>query len=603
MTSKITEVLRSRASGAPLTIARMMALSAFVVIGLVAAFATFTTMSFLDHRIGGQRFDSIQDGSDLIADYLAPPLVPFEAFSLVHLTRDTPNADVKKVVSVWKDLEKNFNERLAFWDTRMAERPFLAAEKWKPFRDGIATRGKNFWETLNKDIIPSLEAGDLEKADQGISKLTSAFAEYQAFVRNNQTFIAEDTAKDASDSLAASGLALEISLGLAVLLCVGLSSLFLLGNQHVIKALSKISETMTQLAKGDLNVIVPFETRRDEVGDMARAVAVFKVQAQDNHTTKETNEYVIATLGNGLDRLARGDLTRAISEPFPPALDPLRESFNDTVGALQAIISNVRAGTDGISSGTAEISLASDDLSRRTENQAANLEETAAAVAEITAKVKETAAGASHARKMVSLAQGDADKSGHIVDRAIAAMKAIESSSEKINQIIGVMDEMAFQTNLLALNAGVEAARAGDAGRGFAVVASEVRALAQRSAEAAKEIKEQLSNSQYAVDEGVELVAQTGESLRSIIDRITEINKAITEIATSAEQQAAGLQEVNTAVEQMDMVTQQNAAMVEETTAATKTLTEQSGNLAKIVARFTIERMQQAPRERNLRAA
>lgn len=603
MSSKIAEAPKSGASRVPLSIARMMTVSAFVVIGLVAAFSAFTTMSFLDHRIGGERFNSIQDGSDLIADYLAPPLVPFEAFSLVHLTRDTPHADVKKEVGVWKDLEKSFNDRLAFWDNRMATRPFLAVEKWRPFRDGIATRGKSFWETLNKEIIPAFETGDWERADQGISKLTSAFAEYQAFVRENQAFIAEDTAKDESDSLAASDLTLEISLGLAVLLCIGLAGLFLLGNRHVIKALSMISEIMTKLAKGELNVIVPFERRRDEVGDMARAVAVFKVQAQDNHKTKESNEYVISKLGDGLERLSKGDLTRAISEPFPPALDPLRESFNETVHALQAIIANVRAGTDGISSGTAEISLASDDLSRRTENQAANLEETAAAVAEITSKVKETAAGASHARKMVTLAQDDADKSGQIVDRAIAAMKAIESSSQKINQIIGVMDEMAFQTNLLALNAGVEAARAGDAGRGFAVVASEVRALAQRSAEAAKEIKEQLSNSQHAVDEGVELVAQTGESLRSIIDRITEINKAVTEIATSAEQQAAGLQEVNTAVEQMDMVTQQNAAMVEETTAATKTLTEQSGDLAKIVARFTIERTQQAPRERNLRAA
>jgi methyl-accepting chemotaxis protein len=317
-------------------------------------------------------------------------------------------------------------------------------------------------------------------------------------------------------------------------------------------------------------------------------VSVFKEQAKVNHAAKAANEYVIENLGSGLHSISKGDLTRKIANTFPPGLDALRVSFNETVEALQSIIANVRSGADGISSGTAEISLASDDLSRRTENQAASLEQTAAAVAEITNKVKETATGAIHARNVVAMAKDDADKSGDIVNRAVAAMRAIEETSHKINQIIGVMDEMAFQTNLLALNAGVEAARAGDAGRGFAVVASEVRALAYRSAEAAKDIKDLLTSSRAAVNDGVTLVTEAGSSLGSIIHRITEINDVVASIATSAEHQASGLQEVNIAVEQMDVVTQQNAAMVEETTAATRTLTEQSSELARLVARFSI---------------
>ncbi len=214
--------------------------------------------------------------------------------------------------------------------------------------------------------------------------------------------------------------------------------------------------------------------------------------------------------------------------------------------------------------------------------------------------MKESAAGAVNARNIVAKAKDDADRSGDIVNRAVIAMKAIEDTSRKINQIIGVMDEVAFQTNLLALNAGVEAARAGEAGRGFAVVASEVRALAQRSAEAAKEIKVLLSSSQDAVEDGVQLVAETGTSLRSIIERIGEINKIVSDIAANAEHQASGLQEVNTAVEQMDMVTQQNAAMVEETTAATRTLTQQSSDLASIVARFTLANMARAKQAEKL---
>jgi methyl-accepting chemotaxis protein len=236
-----------------------------------------------------------------------------------------------------------------------------------------------------------------------------------------------------------------------------------------------------------------------------------------------------------------------------------------------------------IQSGTQEISVAVDDLARRTETQAASLEETAAALSEITATVKKTAENAGNARSVVASARTDAEHSGEVVEKAVAAMSNIEASSRQVGQIIGVIDEIAFQTNLLALNAGVEAARAGEAGRGFAVVASEVRSLAQRSAEAAKEIKGLISASGRQVDEGVQLVKETGGALQRIVRHVNEISDIVATMATSAHEQATALSEVNVAVGQMDQVTQQNAAMVEETAAASRSLAQETDNLNRLV--------------------
>ena len=289
-----------------------------------------------------------------------------------------------------------------------------------------------------------------------------------------------------------------------------------------------------------------------------------------------------------LAQLAAGDLTCTLERAFAPEYERLRVDFNASLAALEQSMCAVSANTEAIRVGAGEISTASDDLSQRTEQQASSLEETAAALEEITATVKKTAEGAKHARDVVSTAKADADKSADVVREAMAAMTGIDKSSKQISQIIGVIDEIAFQTNLLALNAGVEAARAGDAGRGFAVVASEVRALAQRSAQAAKEIKGLISASSAQVDQGVLLVAKTGEALGRIVAQVVEINAVVTDIAASAQEQATGLDQVNSAVNQMDQVTQKNAAMVEETTAAAHGLAGESEELGRLVARYKI---------------
>lgn len=370
---------------------------------------------------------------------------------------------------------------------------------------------------------------------------------------------------------------------------------------------------MGKLAGGDNSVDVPAIGRKDEIGQMAQAVLRFKEAAiekvrveaeaaehrasveaerkareEEKARDAEQDAVAIGALAEALGRLAKGDLTHRITVPFQAKAEQLKTDFNAALATLQDTMGVISGATTNMRSGAGEISQAADDLSRRTEQQAASLEETAAALDEITATVRKTAEGANHARDVVETARTDAERSAEVVGRATSAMGEIEQSSKQIGQIIGVIDEIAFQTNLLALNAGVEAARAGDAGKGFAVVASEVRALAQRSAEAAKEIKTLITASSTQVGQGVELVAETGKALQRIASQVSEISGSVAEIAASAQEQAVGLQQVNTAVNQMDQVTQQNAAMVEESTAASHALANEAVELARLMGRFTI---------------
>jgi methyl-accepting chemotaxis protein len=317
-------------------------------------------------------------------------------------------------------------------------------------------------------------------------------------------------------------------------------------------------------------------------------LAIFAYQNALEVDKSRQAEAIIASVGVGLNALAGGDLTHRVTTELTGPLETLKHDFNAAVPKLEHVLAAVVQSIDTISTGGREIEQASDDLSQRTENQAASLEQTAAALEQITATVKATAANAGKASAIVSKTKNAAQASGQIVESTIAAMGQIEHSSRQITDIIGVIDEIAFQTNLLALNAGVEAARAGDAGRGFAVVASEVRALAQRSSQAAKEIKTLISASSEHVDAGVKYVGQSGDALHQIVEQIVEINELITEIAQAASQQSTGIEEVNVAVNQMDQVTQQNAAMVEQSTAAAHHLSHEAQNLAGLVANFNV---------------
>ena len=330
--------------------------------------------------------------------------------------------------------------------------------------------------------------------------------------------------------------------------------------------------------------------------DMELAISAYLDLMQEERAALEAEReaaerrqgQAVKAVGEALSRLAAGDLSARVEGDLAPEFDRLKSDFEQAAAALAEAMRGVEQTAGDIRSSADDIARSAEDLSQRTEQQAATLEQTAAAVEELTGAVGRTAQSAREVSSRVGEASAEAERSGQIVTRAAEAMTKIEAQSQQVNQILGMIDEIAFQTNLLALNAGVEAARAGDAGKGFAVVAQEVRALAQRSAEAAREIKSLITESSRQVSEGVDLVGQTGEALRGIVDKVDGIDTLVNAIAASASEQATALGQVNSAVTQLDQVTQRNAAMVSQSTEATHALRVEAADLSNRVGAFRL---------------
>lgn len=461
----------------------------------------------------------------------------------------------------------------------------------------------------------------INEASSDRAKALAAFPAFKAQFSTLETAMgtAGDSIQTLSDDVMRDSEALSSLIDKMLISILGATfiaalALVYISRRTIILPIKALSNDMQTLAEGQTDLTLQGIHRKDEIGDMAAAVEVFRLAAISNKqleaeaiAQRETSEsdrlrlteqaeaaarlklqQATSSLATGLRRLAAGDLGFQLLEPFAPDFEDLRHDLNAVVEQLSEALTSVAHAAGSIDSGTREISMSSDDLSKRTEQQAASLEETAAALDEITANVSNASKRADEARTVAIDANNSAAHSGAVVANAVKAMQRIEESSRQISNIIGVIDEIAFQTNLLALNAGVEAARAGDAGKGFAVVAQEVRELAQRSAKAAKEIKDLIRNSSTEVESGVKLVRDTGEALKTIEQYVVTINQHMDAIATSSREQSLGLAEVNTAVNQMDQVTQRNAAMVEETNAASATLASESRKLHELISQFKL---------------
>jgi methyl-accepting chemotaxis protein len=386
----------------------------------------------------------------------------------------------------------------------------------------------------------------------------------------------------------------------------------------MVRPLRKLTDGMKELGDGNFDVVLPGLGRKDEIGAIAGAVESFKVKAKqkaeedaqrqlDEMTEKEQRDtaerqrkaaerrahaeaqaQVIDILASGLKKLSNGDLTARINEGLPEDYRQIRDDFNQTASQLEQTIASIVTATREVTNASSEIASSTTDLSQRTEMQAASLERTSASLEEIATTVKTNAENAQTANQSATGMRTVAERGGSVVGETVQAMARIEQSSHKIADIITVIDEIARQTNLLALNAAVEAARAGEAGRGFAVVASEVRSLAQRSAQAAKDIKELITNSNGLVKEGVDLVNRAGQSLSEIMASIKEVSSIVSGIAEASAEQATSISQVNKSLVEMDEVTQQNSAVVEENAATAKLLEQQARTMDELVTIFRI---------------
>jgi methyl-accepting chemotaxis protein len=522
-------------------------------------------------------------------------------------------------------------------------RPIVPQQDMAAF-NAVVTRAAEFrtfrTETANLARTVSVKAAN----DQGNTDANRA---------NRKAFQAEIdavVAKDRADLSVIEGDILNIRTEMTVMILAtallglgaGLLIAFTIARRELSKPIGSLTEAMSRLAGGDLDADIPLSDRKDEIGEMARAVGIFRtnglaarsMSVEDNVLREKTADLQVSmaqvvdaaaagdfsrridrTYGEqsldrfaasvnelvaGVDRgigetrrviacLAQGDLTQPMTGDVQGAFAELKSNVNETLSVLQKTLGEVRSTTREISSNSGELRSATDDLAKRTEQQAAALEQTSASLDQITAAVRISTDRAQEATLIVTEAKEAAAQSGNVVRSAVDAMGRIEQASSEIGKITNVIDEIAFQTNLLALNAGVEAARAGEAGKGFAVVAQEVRELAQRAASAAKDIKGLIAKSGAEVSTGVKLVQQTGQVLGEIETRVLSITDHIHSIATAAREQAGSLTEVSQAVNQMDKVTQQNAAMVEEANAATHRLSSESETLEQMIAHFRLD--------------
>lgn len=517
------------------------------------------------------------------------------AISLRDVTLLNDPAEVAAALEEIRTLSAKYSESAAPLDEIMSNSARVSVEE-RTILDSIKETESKTLPVIER-VIAISGSGDVAQAQRVL--MTDARPLFIEWLGRINQFIDYQEARNKDVTAQARALSsgfekLAIVMGICALLC-GLGVAW--WSMRAIRPLNQLTQTITQVAEGDLAVVVPHVDRRDEVGSMAKAVEVLRENsvasrdlalqtAEMQRKVSEDQQLVVNGLARALGQLAQRNIAYRITEDFPGEYAKLKNDFNEALASLDAAMSAIALNAQSLRNGSNEISAAANDLSTRTEQQAVSLQHTAAAVNEITEALRETAEGASQVNQSVAGTNADAANGRRIVRDAIGAMDDIKTSASEIAQIIQVIDGIAFQTNLLALNAGVEAARAGEAGRGFAVVASEVRALALRSAEAANHIKELIGSSTTQVARGVELVAGTGDALDRIVEKIEHIATLVDQISVSTDDQARNMQSINHAVGEMDKMTHRNAAMAEQSTAASRSLVSEASEMAELIGQF-----------------
>ena len=634
-----------------------------MAIGIALAVA-INTVSLNKVRIGGSTYDEIVQVKDLVADILPPPLYIIEAYleAGLALNHSKPVPDVKSRIA---ELRKQYDERREFWQGSNLD----GAMKQK-LTEKSHTHAARFWSLIDRDLFPAIARKDDTAARQAYSELTQAYQAHRAvideIVTDSETMTKAVEATAAEQGTIASWSTGVVDVVVLLLLALGIVTII----RNMVSPLVRITAVMRSMANGNFAETIPSTERHDEIGEMARALVVFRdaalekarlesaarnqqMQAEAERaaaTAKLMNEFDAAVggvvraamagdfsqrvplagkegvirnlaealntmcgnLGKAFDDVVRmlgalseGDLTQRITAEYQGGFATLKQNANMTAQRLSETVTEIKTAAGEISSASAEIATSTTDLSQRTEQQAASLERTSAAMEEITVTVRKNAENAQQANERASRTREAAQRGGQVVTSAVEAMARIDETSHKMSDIISVIDEIARQTNLLALNAAVEAARAGEAGRGFAVVATEVRSLAQRSAQAAKDISNLITNSSGQVKGGVELVNRAGTALNEIVESIKGVADIVSDIATASAEQSTGLDQIKEALLQMDEATQQNSALVEENAATAKTLADQSGAMGEQVTFFRTDtaRHSAKPTSRQVAAA
>lgn len=570
-----------------MTIRRLVAYATAILFGLMIVAVAWGSMRIQQIRMGGPIQVNTQNASDLVADILPPPEYVIEPYlEVALLARDPASFPVR--VERLKKLRADYDARHQYW----LETHFNEALQ-KRITEDTHKPAMHFWGLVDGELLPAVQSGDTAAIDSAFADLTAVYEEHRKAVdvTVQEALAYQQRLKADADAQ------LHLTVAILCALVVAMLGLFLAFSgvlqMKVVRPIRRMAGQMRAMAEGeDVDQSADID-RNDEIGEASRALAgivafVAEKSARESKEQMAVQQTIVSALGVALARLRDGVLHHRVIEDFPPEYASLREDFNSAATSIQAAVGEVQNAVETLNNSAGEIDSATQDLSERTEYQAANLEETAAAMQDLTTGVEQTAAASREASETMRDAREKADENAQIVHQAIEAMGEIEDSAKAIAQITNVIDGIAFQTNLLALNAGVEAARAGDAGKGFAVVASEVRALAQRSAEAAHDIKTRISDSNQQIGNGVALVRKSGDALQTIMERVGRISGFIDRIADSASEQADGVQQVSSAVGSIDQTTQQNAAMSEECNAAARLLKSEADRLFQLVRRFQL---------------